>query len=81
MSAELRDINNTKTVVDQLKALSTIYEFHADYIQDLTKHLRKLCADGRLTKEEYSIYTDALGTAQHNLYQSAIALSYIFADE
>lgn len=81
MSAELRDINNTKTVVDQLKALSAIYEFHADYLQDFKKHLTKLYADGRLTKEEYSLYTDTLGTAQHNLYQSAIALSYVFADE
>lgn len=81
MSAELRDINNVKTVVDQLKALSTVYEFHADYIQDLKKHLRKLCADGQLTKEEYSLYTDVLGTAQHNLYQASLALDYTFADE
>lgn len=80
MSAELRDINNTKTVVDQLKALSTIYEFHADYIQDFKKHLKQLYVDGKLTKEEYLLYTDALGTAQHNLYQSAIALDYVFEE-
>lgn len=81
MSNELRDITNVKSIVDQLEALSTIYGFHADYLQDFKKHLKKLYANGHLTKKEWLLYSDLLGTAQHKLREASITLAYAFADD